>query len=78
MSEEQEMANWISDDKWDLAIHLFHQGKSHREVARMVGIAKYTAYKIYRSLFEAAEECGDPPPFKKRVGGYWDHRKHDK
>lgn len=67
------MANYISDDKWDLAVNLFDEGKSHREVAKIVGIAKYTAYKIYRSLFDAAKESGTPPP-KKRKGGHWDHK----
>jgi len=70
------LGNFIPDKKWDLAVHLFGQGKSHREIAEKLNIAKYTAYKIYRSLFEAAEELNCPCviPFKRK-GGYWDHKR---
>ena len=67
------MANYISDEKWDEAINLFNDGYSHRKVSKMVGIAKYTAYLIYRSLFDAGVELGTRPHIKKRKGGYWDH-----
>ena len=67
------MANFISDEKWDLSINLFNVGYSHREVSKMVGIAKRTAYLIYRSLFDAAADLGMDSPIKKRQGGYWDH-----
>ncbi len=68
------MVNSIPDDKWEMAVDLLYAGKSHREVAKIVGIAKYTAFKIYRSLFEASKETGVPPP-KKRKGGYGKYRK---
>ena len=67
------MANFIPDEKWDVAINLFNEGDSHREVSKKVDIAKYTAYLIYRSLFDAAEELGQAPALPKRKGGYWDH-----
>lgn len=70
------MANFISDDKWDLAVNLFSEGKSLREVSKIVGIAKATAGKIRQSLLDAAEHLGESPEFQKRKGGYWDHRKH--
>lgn len=69
------MANFISDEKWDSAINLFNAGCSHREVSKVVGIAKRTAYLIYRSLFDAAEVLKIESPIEKRKGGYWDHKK---
>lgn len=71
------MANFIPDEKWDEAINLLADGVSHRKVAKIVGISKVTAYNIYRSLFDAARETGEPPP-QKNKGGYWEHAQKTK
>lgn len=68
--------NEISYHKMDLAIHLASQGRSVREISRMVGIARETAHRIQKSVRLIWGEDGDPIPMRK--GGYWDHKKHYK
>ncbi len=67
--------NIISDEKFDLALNLFSEGKSIREVARMVEIAKGTAHSIYTAYRQVREDENEHIS-PKRKGGYWDHKKH--
>lgn len=67
--------NQISDEKFEAAHSLVSDGRSIREVARIVGIAKQTAHTIYAVYRQIQEDHGEPV-LKKRKGGYWDHKKH--
>jgi len=70
------VSNYISDEKYDLAMKLFEQGYSIRQVMRRVKIAKQTANTIRQAINWLREEKGLPQLSCKM--GYWTHRKHDR
>ena len=64
--------NFISEEKMIAANELAVAGFSHREIAERVGIAKGTAYHIWKTNREVAIEMGHEVITHK--GGYWYHR----
>ena len=59
--------NQIPDDKFEAAVVLFISGKSVRNVAREVGIAKETAHRIQQMIRRTYVWAGQP--FRMQKGG---------
>lgn len=67
------MANNLSDDKMCRVFELLWQGKSIREVAAEVGVAKKTVNSYRKIIYESCDFNPDElPPTRK--GGYHDHK----
>lgn len=69
------MANYISDQKFDYAFKLAYEGKSIREISRIVGISKQTANDIQKACREIYK-TEDNIEIPKAKTGYWAHKKH--
>ena len=67
------MANYISDEKFDLIVNLIVEDNGIRETARKAGVSKNTVRKIWREFWSYG---GTPTP-KHKKGGYWAHKKHN-
>ena len=55
------MSNHIPVEKTERAFQLFREGKSIREVAKELGIAKETARSVRIALEQIIAEVGDEP-----------------
>lgn len=68
------MSNYLPEKKWMLLIDLAREGKSIREMAEIVKVAKNTARRYYNIYWEVSIQDGHPKPLRK--GGFWWHKKH--
>ena len=67
--------NELPESKWYPMLDMFYEGKSNREIAKILKISRTTVQSWYKNHVEFLKEEGLPEPPEKK-GGYWWHKKH--